>query len=87
MKEIDPQEGSLWLAQSCFCKTVQRRKMWKNAHFLLTHILQTAGLLSFIFGTQDCVYKGHIICEFDRNWPSGYRDTRGWKWQISGSCK
>ena len=29
--------------------------------------------------TQPCVliYGGHKICEFDRNQPSGYRDTRG----------
>ena len=25
---------------------------------------------------QGCVYGGHKICEFDRNWRSGYRDMR-----------
>ena len=33
------------------------------------------------------IEEGHKICEFDRNWPSGYRDTRCWKQQVSGSCK
>ena len=32
LKEIDPWEGCLWLAQSYFCKTMQtrRRKMWRK---------------------------------------------------------
>ena len=29
------------------------------------------------------IYGGHKICEFDINWPSGYRDTRGGKQQIA----
>ena len=31
----------------------------------------------FKFGMQGGVYGGNKICEYDGNWPSGYRDTRG----------
>ena len=34
-----------------------------------THISQTTGLISFKFGMYSCIYRGHQINEFDRNWP------------------
>ena len=40
-----------------------------------THISLTTGPISFKFGMYGHVYGGHTICEFDRNQPSGYRDT------------
>ena len=52
-----------------------------------THISQTTGLIPYKVGMWSCVYRGHKIRKFDRNWLSGYRDTRGWKWQVSGSYK
>ena len=42
-----------------------------------THFSQTTEPISFKLGIYGCVYKGHKICEFDRNQPYGYRDTRG----------
>ena len=78
LKEIDPREGCLWLAQSYFCKTARRRRKGEeNRQFLGTHISQTIGLMSFKFGMYGRVYGWHKICEFDRDHPSGYRDTRG----------
>ena len=34
-----------------------------------THISQTTGLVSFKFGMKSCIYGGHQIYKFDRNWP------------------
>ena len=42
-----------------------------------THFLQKTGLISLKFVMKGHVYGGHKICEFDRNWLSGYRDMRG----------
>ena len=38
LKEIDAQEGCLCLAQSYFCKMVQRRKCEENGAILGTHL-------------------------------------------------
>ena len=50
--------------------------MKKIRQFSGTHTLQTTGPISFKFGTKCRIYGGHIICEFDRNRHSGFRDTR-----------
>ena len=38
LKAIDPQEEHIWLAQSYFCKTVRRRKMWRKLGIIQKHM-------------------------------------------------
>ena len=55
----------------------KKKSVKKMGQLSGTHISQTAGLISFIFRMLSRIYGGHKICEFDRNQPSDYRDTRG----------
>ena len=43
------------------------------------HITQIDKSILFTFGMLSYVYGGHKICGFNRNLPSGYRDTSGLK--------
>ena len=66
------------VTQSYFVKQCKvEEKCEENRQFLGTHISWTTGLISFKFGKYSCIYEGHKIYEFDRNWPSSYRDMRG----------
>ena len=56
-----------------------KKKVKKMGQSSGTHILRTIGPISFKCGMYSRVYGGHKICEFDRNWHSGYRDIRGCK--------
>ena len=86
LKEIDPREGCLWLAQSSFCKTVQR-KMWRKWGNFQKHI--SCKLLGQFSSNLVCrvTYMEGIKYVSDRNRLSGYWDTRGWKRRVSGFCK
>ena len=55
----------------------KKKKVKKIGQFSGIHISQTTGLISFKYGMLGRVYGGHKICEFDRNWPTGYRDMTG----------
>ena len=65
----------------------KKKKVKKMEQFSGTHILRTTGSISFKFICRVVYMEGIKICKFDRSRPSCYRDTRGWIWQVSGSCK
>ena len=48
--------------------------MKKIKEFSETHISKTTA--NFKFDMPSHVYRGHIICKFDRNQSSSYRDMR-----------
>ena len=78
MKEIDLWEGCFgWLKFTFVKRCKEEEKVKKMGQFSGTHISQTTMPISFKFGMQGRVYREHKICELDRNWPCGYRDTRG----------
>ena len=61
--------------------------MEKMGQFSGIHMPQTTGPFSFKFGMKNCIYEEHKIYKFGKNRCNGYRDTRGYKRQVRGSCK
>ena len=81
LKEIDPREGCLWLAQSYFCKMVQRRKL-SNFQELISYELLGQFPSSLLCGVMymegikcvNLIEIGQVVIEYGKR-------------QVSGSCK
>ena len=76
-KEIHLGEDYFFPAQSYCFKLVRREEKYKEnrAIFRNSYFKNYSTLIFFKFGMASCVYGGHKIHKFDRNWSSSYRDT------------